>query len=274
VRAKAGIIHRTHQRSVCRCCPPSLGLRLRTNPGFSARRVPPTRTRPTSSPSRSARPCSSIAPSPSRGWPSAWGRLLKLPPSAPPRSWSIGKAAGETSLIIWDTKGNRQFFNVTVRPPPASPRTVWNRFAANCRWSCQGSRSASLRTEQHLPPRHGQGPEQRSRPAVQIASTAGKVINLLNVEVPAADPQILLKVRFASIDRNKGIQPASTSFSSGFGNTLAGINTGQFSPPSRWAAERVVSGTHNHFQRAEPVCLLARPQPGRHARGAGVQGHR
>ena len=28
----------------------------------------------------------------------------------------IGKAAGETSLILWDTKGNRQFFNVTVRP--------------------------------------------------------------------------------------------------------------------------------------------------------------
>jgi pilus assembly protein CpaC len=30
-----------------------------------------------------------------------------------------GKGAGETSLILWDTKGNRQFFNVTVRPPAA-----------------------------------------------------------------------------------------------------------------------------------------------------------
>ena len=39
--------------------------------------------------------------------------------------------------------------------------------------------------------------------AVKIASTAGKVVNLLNVKVPAADPQILLKVRFMSVDRNK-----------------------------------------------------------------------
>ena len=31
----------------------------------------------------------------------------------------VGKAAGETSLILWDTKGNRQFFNVTVRPSSA-----------------------------------------------------------------------------------------------------------------------------------------------------------
>ena len=31
--------------------------------------------------------------------------------------------------------------------------------------------------------------------AVQIASTAGKVVNLLNVDTPAAKPQILLKVR-------------------------------------------------------------------------------
>jgi len=27
-----------------------------------------------------------------------------------------GKAAGETSLIVWDQSGGRQFFNVTVRP--------------------------------------------------------------------------------------------------------------------------------------------------------------
>ena len=42
--------------------------------------------------------------------------------------------------------------------------------------------------------------------AVQIASTAGKVVNLLNVTVPKSDPQILLKVRFASVDRSKARQ--------------------------------------------------------------------
>jgi pilus assembly protein CpaC len=58
------------------------------------------------------------------------------------------------------------------------------------------------------------------------------VVNLLNVKVPQADPQILLKVRFASVDRNKARQLGINFFSSGFGNVLAGINTGQFTPPS------------------------------------------
>ena len=39
-----------------------------------------------------------------------------------------------------------------------------------------------------------------SQRAFQIASTAGKVVNLLYVDVPPAQPQILLKVRFASVD--------------------------------------------------------------------------
>ncbi len=41
-----------------------------------------------------------------------------------------------------------------------------------------------------------------SNRAVQIAATAGKVINLLYVDVPAQPRQILLKVRFASVDRS------------------------------------------------------------------------
>ena len=68
--------------------------------------------------------------------------------------------------------------------------------------------------------------------AVQIASTAGKVVNLLNVDVPASDPQILLKVRFASVDRTRSKQLGINIFSTGFGNTVGGINTGQFSPPT------------------------------------------
>jgi pilus assembly protein CpaC len=68
--------------------------------------------------------------------------------------------------------------------------------------------------------------------AVQIASSGGKVVNLLNVSVPAADPQILLKVRFASVDRSKEKQLGINVFSSGLGNTIAGVTTGQYSPPT------------------------------------------
>ena len=65
-----------------------------------------------------------------------------------------------------------------------------------------------------------------------IASTAGKVVNLLDVDVPAPDPQILLKVKFASVDRNKERQLGINLFSTGAGNTIGTVSTGQFSPPT------------------------------------------
>ncbi len=52
-------------------------------------------------------------------------------------------------------------------------------------------------------------------------------MNLLNVNVPASEPQILLKVRFASIDRTKEKQLGLNIFSTGFGNTIGAISTNQ-----------------------------------------------
>ncbi len=42
--------------------------------------------------------------------------------------------------------------------------------------------------------------------AVSIATAAGRVINLLNVAVPPQEKQILLKVRFADVDRSKSLE--------------------------------------------------------------------
>jgi pilus assembly protein CpaC len=58
-----------------------------------------------------------------------------------------------------------------------------------------------------------------------IASTAGKVVNLLNVNVPAAEPQILLKVKFASVDRNRTKELAINFVSTGAANTIGSIST-------------------------------------------------
>jgi pilus assembly protein CpaC len=64
-----------------------------------------------------------------------------------------------------------------------------------------------------------------------MASSAGKVINLLYVNVPPPPPQILLKVRFASVDRNSSRQLGLNLFSTGAANTVGTVTTGQFPPP-------------------------------------------
>ncbi len=70
-----------------------------------------------------------------------------------------------------------------------------------------------------------------SQRAVEIAATAGKVVNLLDVDVPSSKPQILVKVRFVSVDRSKALQLGINLFNLGLGNAVGGVNTGQFSPP-------------------------------------------
>src|SRR6185437_1581619 len=70
-----------------------------------------------------------------------------------------------------------------------------------------------------------------SNRAVQIASTMGKVVNLLYVNVPPSPPQILLKVRFCSVDRSLERDLGLNIYSLGATNSIGAISTGQFSPP-------------------------------------------
>lgn len=143
-----------------------------------------------------------------------------------------GKSAGETSLILWDINGGRQFFNVSVRPPAALSETSLEAIRRELRTELPGQVLKVSSDNGVLFLRGTVKDLGSSARAVKIASSAGKVVNLLNVDVPAAAPQILLKVRFASVDRSKERQLGINIFSTGFGNVLSGISTGQFAPPT------------------------------------------
>ena len=143
-----------------------------------------------------------------------------------------GKAAGETSLIIWDDRGGRQFFNVTVRANTASLDNNMEAVRRELITEMGGS-VVKATSENGVIYLRGTVKDLTSATrAVQIASTAGKVVNLLNVAVPKANAQIMLKVRFAAVDRSKARSLGINIFDLGLGNVVGGISTGQFSPPS------------------------------------------
>ena len=142
-----------------------------------------------------------------------------------------GKAAGETSLIVWQQGGGKLFFDVIVRP---------SRFINN-------NRVEALRREMRA-----ELPGQKIEPSVEndliflrgtvkdltsaqravaIASSMGKPVNLLYVDVPPADTQILLRVKFASVDRTALTQFGLNLFSTGATNTIGSTSTQQFSAP-------------------------------------------
>jgi pilus assembly protein CpaC len=142
-----------------------------------------------------------------------------------------GKTAGDTSLIVWESGGGRQFYNVVVRPSPgiASDRLEGLRRELRTELPGQPIRVSSDNGLIFL--RGTVKDLTSSARAIQIASTAGKVVNLLYVDVPSSEPQILLKVRFASVDRTVEKQLGINIFSLGAANTIGSVTTQQFGPP-------------------------------------------
>ena len=160
------------------------------------------------------------------------GEIAEVHATSPTEVMVSGKAPGETSLIIWDAKGGRQFFNVTVRPSSTISDDSLEGIRRELRLELPGQ-PIKLTVESGTIFMRGTVKNLLANDrAVKIASTAGKVVNLLDVEVPPSQPQILLKVRFESVDRTKELQLGINLFSSGFGNVISGVSTGQFSPPT------------------------------------------
>ena len=184
-----------------------------------------------------------------------------------------GKTAGETSLIIWEAGGERQFFNVSVRASSALSSDRLESIRREIRTELPGQTLKISQDNGNIFLRGTVKDLGSSQRAVDIASTAGKVVNLLNVTVPQSDPQILLKVRFASVDRSLEKQLGINFFSSGFGNTLAGINTGQYSPPSVTPGTGGTPSTLNLLRNElEHVRLFPWLEPWRYPGGPGIQG--
>jgi pilus assembly protein CpaC len=143
-----------------------------------------------------------------------------------------GKAPGETTLIVWQEGGGRQFFNLKVHASSSVANDHMETLRRELRTEFPGQ-TLRVNSENGLIFLRGSVKDINSSDrAVQIASTAGKVVNLLYVDVPAAEPQILLKVRFASVDRTATKQLGINIFSTGAGNTIGSVSTQQFSPPT------------------------------------------
>jgi pilus assembly protein CpaC len=135
-----------------------------------------------------------------------------------------GKAAGETSMVVWQQGGNRLFFDLTVQRNESHIDAVRRQLATE-----MGGDNVSLDLEDDTVFLRGTVPNLTTADrAMMIASTLGKTINLLRVNIPETDAQILLKVRFMDVDRSTANQ-LSISFATsgnGVGNTRGSVAAG------------------------------------------------
>ena len=143
-----------------------------------------------------------------------------------------GKNPGSTSLIIWQQNGTKRFFDLVVRPNSFLANTRLETVRRELAAELPGQEIAMTREDDTVFLRGKVKDLTSAGRAVAIASTLGKVVNLLYVDVPAAEQQVLLKVRFASIDRSVSTELGLNLFSTGATNTIGRTSTGQFGGPT------------------------------------------
>ncbi len=136
-----------------------------------------------------------------------------------------GKSAGDTSLILWDRAGRRLKYDVHVVANDSKLDVIRAELVNEV------GPNASLTLEDGNVFLRGTVADSiLADRAAAIAGTLGKIVNLLRVSIPAEQPQILLKVRFASVSRTASLQ-LGFNFFSGNAKGVGSTTTAQYGQP-------------------------------------------
>ena len=133
-----------------------------------------------------------------------------------------GKAPGETSVILWQNDGSRLIYNLNVHLSPARVDAVRRQLALEF----PGDNIDIVFDNNAVFVRGAVRDVVSAARVAAIAGTLGKVVNLLRVDVPPAEAQILVKVRFCNVDRSAS-RSLSVDLASGALNTNSAIGTDQ-----------------------------------------------
>jgi pilus assembly protein CpaC len=138
-----------------------------------------------------------------------------------------GKAPGQTSMVVWQQSGTRLLYNLTIVRNNSGLDAVRREIQTEL-----PGQTIGVDFENDVPIVHGVASDLTSaNRALALANTLGKPVNMLKVKVPRTDPQILLKIRFANVDRSVSQSLGVNFFNNGAGNTVGSVTTQQFSPP-------------------------------------------
>ena len=155
------------------------------------------------------------------------GDLVEAVAISPKEVLINGKSAGETSLIIWQQGGNRLLYDLTVRLSSARLDAVRQQIARDF-----PNDDINITYENDTAFVRGAVKDTIAADRVMaMVATLGKSVNLLRVEVPPAETQILIRVKFANVDRGASMDLGLNLASSAF-NQATQVTTGQFPSPS------------------------------------------
>src|SRR6266404_6780332 len=132
-----------------------------------------------------------------------------------------GRAAGTSSLILWDQTGRSQMLDVIVDLDVTGLRTAIERTYPDQHIDVQADGGRLILT--------GKVTDAKTIEDLTKMATvySNQIVNSLSLAV-SHDRQVLLEVKFAEVDRTRFSQVGVNLFSTGAGNTLGSTTTGQF----------------------------------------------
>ncbi len=133
------------------------------------------------------------------------------------------KSQGISTIVIWPRSGERTLYTVAVDQNLEPVRTLVKETFPHLDIRIQAARDSLSLT--------GTVPSQAiaDRAAALVAPFAKAIVNNLAVVTPEPEKQIMLRVKFAEIDQNVSNTFGVNLLSTGTGNNLGTISTGQFS---------------------------------------------
>jgi pilus assembly protein CpaC len=165
------------------------------------------------------------------------------------------RALGTSTVVVWSKSGERSFYNVNVEHNLEPIRRIVKDTFPNEDIRVQAARdSVSLVGKVS-------SKEVADRVTALVGPLAKSVLNNLDIAVPPVEQQILLRVKFAELNRNASQAFGVNLVSTGALNTPGGIGTGQFSSPRTQDVNGTIpgrlQGTTTNFTISDALNIFA-----------------
>lgn len=158
-----------------------------------------------------------------------------------------GKSFGTVTLVVWSKSGQRNFYNITVEQNLEPLRKLLKETFPAQDIHVQSSRDSLSLTGRVATKDIG---DRATALATPFAKT---VVNDLQVAEPPVEKQILLRIKFAELDRSAANSFAVNLLSTGATNTIGQVSTGQFGSTSPSS----VGGSSNTFTISNALNIFA-----------------
>lgn len=158
------------------------------------------------------------------------------------------KSHGTATLIVWSRSGQREFYSITVEHNLEPIRKIVKSTFPNEDIEIQAARDTlsltGIVSSQLVADR-----------AVALVTPLGKtVVNNLRLAPPKAEKQVLLRVRFAELNRNASRSFGVNLISTGAGNTVGRITAGGTPAP---VPNSVGGGSNSTFSITDALNIFA-----------------